>query len=336
MALAACGGSGDDPVGVVIGANEESLRVFADTNGDGLGDQDLADVLARGDTVTAREVAEASLIESFPDGGSYSSVDGTLAFAGDGDDLLVTFGPKGDRTTVRVVDAASIIGNQVVINDSGFYFDLFVQGDRDIADLLDDTAGNGYSIRTGLFYADDLDDFGFQTRAVLGAETTDARLATLGTDSATATYGGVASIEVRRADAGFRTFNANVFGDLDMNADFGEGTISGRLDNINLSVRTDFNEETEMWGSETSDPVAGALILNETTFSINGFSGSVSPNMTLTGDDPGLAAISTGVDYSGAFFGPQAEEVGGTISGGGSFEGTDYLAIGSFRAEEVE
>ena len=318
--LAACGSSADGTI--VISAEEEALRIFAEDAGD------IADVLASEGRLAAREVSEATWRENYATEGSdgaYTSVDGVVEIEGDGDDLLVTFAIAGDPSpdVIRIVDAASIDEGFVTIDTEGLFFDLFVGGGLTIADLLDDTSGSGYARRIGIYYGQSGDGFGLQTETVFGTETTDAMIADLGMTDAVATYDAFGQIRIRRDDADWNIFNANLSGDISMEADFGAGTVSGEMGNLFFE---EFAGNTEVDDFE----VDGSIIMNETSIQANAFGGSLSADAALTDDDPGIGSVVAGVGYSGAFYGPEAEEIGGTFAGGGSYEGQGYLAIGTF------
>lgn len=325
MTLANCGSNGD---GKLISAEEELLRVFADTDGDGLGNQDFADVLDADGELVARRVSLASWREDYPGNGSYMTLDGTLRIQGDGDDLLVTVDDgNGTLDTIRIVDARSITASNVTIDNGDLFFDMFVGNGLEIGDLLDSSVGNGYAFRVGVYYTNRLrgNEFGSELRAVMGAETQDAMIGDLHDASATASYSGFGAIDVRRADAGWNIYNGNISGDVDMTADFGASTISGAMSNL-------FYEERA--GSTVTDSygVAGSILMDEAKIKDNAFKGTLSADAALAADDDGIATVAGSVGYSGAFYGPQAEEVGGTFQGSGSFEGTDYLASGAFTA----
>ena len=328
LLLAACSSSsGSDPL---ISASEEALRVFADT---GTGTQDVADVLASGGTLTAREVSEASWRENYAgdeplSGEGYNFVDGSFSMEGDGNNLLVSFLKPGDtdETTIVIENAATLEGNSFRLEGEGIFFDVFVRGGLELADLLNDTIGSGYLVSGGVYYNEGGDGFALQTEFIIGTETTDDMIAQLGLDNTSATYFGSSQIRIRRDDVDWSTYNANVYGDLEMDADFAAQTVSGNLTNL-------FYEEFVGPDPDDEYPIDGSLILNETSIQANAFSGSMSADAVLIGDDPGLAAVGSLATYSGAFYGPDANEVGGTITGSGSFEDQGYLIQGTFTGQ---
>ena len=104
-----------------------------------------------------------------------------------------------------------------------------------------------------------------------------------------------------------------------MTANFGAGEVSG--------VMSNFVAEDE-FGDQALD---GTVAMNTATFTQNGFKG------TLTADDAfgaGGVTIDPTSTYSGAFYGPSAEQVAGVINLTGS-DGTDgFNGIGYFIGQK--
>lgn len=150
---------------------------------------------------------------------------------------------------------------------------------------------------------------------VIGTETKAAALE----GKANATYTGTASAFATNTTTG----NLVLYnGTANLSADFGASTISGSVGGITYM-------DTASCGSGTcaTGAVAGAIAMNETSISGNGFTGA----LTGSGD---LASVNGG--YTGKFYGPNGEEVAGTISGtADSFygSGTDSI-IGGFSTVE--
>ena len=140
----------------------------------------------------------------------------------------------------------------------------------------------------------------------------------------TATYSGKAHV-LARASSGYTSFNAStmqVESDVKMTANFINGTVNGSLINIRS-------------GPESTNPVVltsnpGTILMNNAPISGNGFSGTVTPDSTFasTASNP---TISSGT-YSGNFFGPAADEVGGTLSLTGTNTSGAFNANGVFTA----
>ncbi|PUB11854.1 hypothetical protein DFP92_11297 [Yoonia sediminilitoris] len=342
FALAACGGSSggnggdvgdvDDvgssdvgDVGFVISSEEQVLRVFAE----GVGD--VSDVLASDGSLSARSVSLATTLETYTgfDVGTNELVEGSLRFEGDGDDLLVTFSTTGDPTptTVRIVGAASLDDDQVVIDNPDMYFDLFVGNGQTFADLFDSTTGSGYAVRVGLYFQDGDDNFGLSGRGVIGTETTDMIMEQLAIDGGSASYSGYGSVELRQTDATFNGFNGFVDGNVALVADFGAGEISGEMTNLFYQFRTGPVVD------ETGNPDGSILFNNASLGDVNGFQGTMSASPALRAANDQIADIADGLTYSGAFYGPAAEEVGGAIEGGPTTIGEDsFVSNGFFTA----
>lgn len=323
ISITACSSGSGNNAGL-ISASEQKTRVFADTNGDGVGDQDFGVVLNDNTkSLVAREVSESSWLEEF--GKGYSPLDGSLSIKGEGDDLLVTIPDgQGSTTTVRIVNARAITTNSVRIDTrstGGYIFDMFLGKNKSIGELL--TPGTGYSVPIGIFYTKGGASKGFETRSIIGTETTDARIDALRNSSAIATYNGFGSINIRKVDQDWQAFNSHVQGDVAMTADFGAGSVSGTMTNL-------FYEERAGNTVTASSNPNGSVIMNPATIQANAFKGALSPDSTLLADSPDLANTAGQLGYSGAFYGPQAQEISGTMSGSATVNGQDYLAMGRF------
>lgn len=327
LLVAACGGGGSDSPSTsaaatpsLISADEEVMRLFSDTAGD------IADVIASGGVpLVAREVSEASWREDFGGGGSHTPIDGALSIEGDGNDLLVTIGEKGGPSYVyRIVNAAAI-------NDSEFRFSapgggsffMFISGSVTFADLFDAGAPSGFVRRMQVFYSPPGEDFGLESRVVMGTETRDSVISDLAGLNATATYNGRANVAIRDAGLGFPQFNGFLTGNLDMTADFGRRKVSGVVNDLTLEL-----DGTSVTPSVTNP--AGAIALDETDIVQNAFSGGMTPDAALQASNSDLAAFADSGTYSGAFYGPNAEEIGGTMTLDANVNGTRFLGIGNF------
>lgn len=320
--LAGCGGGSGNGAPGLITPDEEATRMFSDTSGD------IADVIASGGpALVAREVSEATWRETYPDSGTYEIIDGVFSIEADGNDLLVTIGEEGGQTYVyRVVDAASIDSDQITIEGPDGYFDLFISGGGTFSDLFDSDIGSGYARRIGLYFSPDGENFGYETRSIIGTETRDEVIADLAGEDATAVYNGRANISLRRADLGWQGYNANLNGDLEMLADFGAGEVSGSIGNLYL-------EEREGPDVVYSDDQAGSIILEAAAIQQNAFQGNMSSDAILTAANPDLADFADSGIYSGAFYGPNAEEIAGTMLFDTTVNGFPLLGIGHFQGD---
>jgi hypothetical protein len=113
-----------------------------------------------------------------------------------------------------------------------------------------------------------------------------------------------------------------------LTANFGGANprVSGTVDTIN--VRVD--------GTETAfsnEGVAGNLLLNTATINGNGFAGTMSADPTLAANSPMVGAVATGT-YSGAFYGPNAEEIGGSMQGPDPVGTSDFIGFGYFIGQQ--
>ena len=80
-------------------------------------------------------------------------------------------------------------------------------------------------------------------------------------------------------------------------------------------------------GASERDDLAGEVNFDAAAFEVNTFVGSVSGNTDLA--EAGLT-LNDDAEYNGAFFGPNAEEVHGVVSGTGVLDGEDINVIGHF------
>jgi hypothetical protein len=281
-----------------------------------------------GPPLVAREVSEATWRENYDGSGSYELIDGEFSIEAEGADLLVTIGEEGGQVyTYRIEDAALIDnGDNITIDGPDGYFDLFISGGGTWADLFDPDFASGYARRVGLYFSPDGEEFGYETRSIVGTETTDSMIADLAGQNATATYSGRSNISIRQADAGWPTFNGNLSGDLDMEADFGAGQVSGTMSNLFLELR-------QGQTVDFSDNQVGTINLEAAAIQKNAFQGGMSPDAVLTADNSDLAVFVDSGTYSGAFYGPNAEEIAGTMIFDAPVGDTTYLGIGNFAAD---
>ncbi|MDJ1017538.1 MAG: transferrin-binding protein-like solute binding protein [Paracoccaceae bacterium] len=337
MALGACSTTAvdEDPL---ISASEEVLRVFADTNEDGTPDQDLADFLAGGGEVVARQVSEASWTETSSANPVFEHVDAEVSVQGDGDDLLVTFNAVGNAAprVVRIVDASALDSDVAILSTDDFSFNMGLSQGVTFADLL---AGGGgiAAVRFGIILEEEGDGFKLQTRGLVGVETQDSMIADLGTAGTIASYTGGGGIDVRQVSTEWETWNANLQGDVSLTADFGAGTVSGSLTALDYQIREDRLPGGD-WTNEETGALAGSILLDDADIQDNAFAGSLSADAALLGNAalPDFASAAGGFGYSGAFYGTDADVVGGTFSGTGTVGDTDYIGIGVFSADAVD
>jgi hypothetical protein len=156
--------------------------------------------------------------------------------------------------------------------------------------------------------------------AIVGAETRDTALPTLGT----ATFTAGARLDVYPT-AGFvnnTDSRTRINSDVSMFADFGGGTISGKMTDI--AIRRP--------GEASFTPRPGTWAMEEAPFAVNGFTGKLTPDADYLAASPG-ATVDASSSYSGAFYGPGAEEVGGVLSiSGVGQNGLPFNGIGAFSA----
>ena len=314
MALSACGGGSTGPTAVEIAASEAALQIFASGTGD------IGDALNDGETLTARSVGAASILRTY-DGGSTEQVAPQVQIArnSSGELTLVVDGIAHDFVTAdRFVEPGGEVYGYDDCDSGNSCFSLFSwSGEIDEAVA----SGNGYASAFTYYFETEDSPTGTSGYFVVGTETRDADLPDMGT----ATFEGYAVVNVVPTD-GFTDFGdqrERLRGDVEMNVGFADGTISGVMDNLTYRV-----------GRGSDDPVAGSIIMNEAVFDVNGYRGSLSLDETA---QAGFAEGATlDAEYSGAFFGPDAVETGGAISGSTSSADGDANLYGFFIASENE
>jgi hypothetical protein len=116
-----------------------------------------------------------------------------------------------------------------------------------------------------------------------------------------------------------KTHTSRVYGDLTLNADFGKGTISGTINKMQYRAP----------GTEYKDRVdyAGQLKMNEAKFTENGFQSSLSASSDFKD------TVKDGI-YSGAFYGPEAQQVAGTLRAIIVQDGVNQSALGHFKGDD--
>jgi hypothetical protein len=151
--------------------------------------------------------------------------------------------------------------------------------------------------------------------AVVGTETRTKDLAPL----VSATYSGRARMDAQ-PDTGWvdgQTSRTRIRSDMDLAANFSAGTISGALTNFTIQPP-----------GQAEGAVAGSVSMDATTLSGNGFAGNLTPDaafLTSLGANASMAGT-----YGGTFYGPAAEQVGGTLSATGSANGQSFNALGFY------
>jgi hypothetical protein len=303
------GGSGSvDSNLVQIDAAEEATRSFA-AKADG-STQDAGGALQDGETLTARKVGVIGQLLNYDTGetGPTSASVSITENAEGGHDVILNGQLLKFTAADRKVETDGSSNGYDISNSATSVFSSMLNRTGDLDDLLN--SGNGYAevlyVQTNQIVPGEPNTAAY---AVIGTETKDADLKAL----PTATYAGKARVDIVPA-TGFRSLGldrTSLRSDMTMTADFGKGEVSGSLTAITL----------EAPGTGTRAAVAGSLSLDKTTFDQNGFAGTVSPDATFIGN----AGLQSGSGtYSGAFYGPNAEEVAGTLG----FTGTEVGGSG--------
>ncbi len=172
-------------------------------------------------------------------------------------------------------------------------YGIFVQSD-DLQDFVDWTASCAYLIPIRSFYPEDRNIDVLRSFGVVGLRTP---VAAVNARSDVASYGG--GFLVGNYTAGTATINDRVtyFGTMNATVDFGAGQLSSGALDVTL----------EQLGNDPTTAATGSLTLSSAPLTNGGFT---------TGLRSGVAGltIQPGSTVSGRFYGPNAQEVGGTIT----------------------
>lgn len=316
IALTACGSSGG---GSVFQAPDlgSAARVFSDDTGD------AGDALAAGETLTARTVTTSAIRLDYND-----SRGGPTALVSN-PDLAIRLNDDGELTLIIEGQEQVFSAANYDPDDGGIIYGYFTEEECDTLDIcnnlfsfsgtLDEfkASGNGYHkiyiAQTNQLYGDGA--LNLRAYGAAGTETRDDALTSLGS----ASYSGRSRIDAYPT-SGFvdnGTTRTRLQSDVALDANFGAGTISGVMSNF----------ETRGPGEDDWTSIDGTIAMSSSSFESNGFQGNLTPDADWRAD---TNASLTGT-YSGAFFGPNAEEAAGGISASGTDDELgDFNAIGFF------
>jgi hypothetical protein len=313
LTLTACGGStssGSEVVGVTLPASEAALQVFATGTGD------LGDALAAGETLAARNVSSASILRIYDAKTSEPlNADVQIVQNADGELGLIVDGVRHNFTAAerKVEDDGKVYGYSADgSRTDGSFYNLFSEN-GEINEAI--ASGNGYASPFN-YYFDSGDGKGKHGFVVVGTETAAAGLPTTGS----AEFTGSSTINIFPAEnfTSFSEVRQRVRGDVTMDVNFLDSTISGAISDLKLRVP----------GSDDDNPVAGVISMEETGMNANGYRGDLIMNAA------GVAAFEIATSdigkYSGAFYGPGAEETGGAIVTTTKTEDGTYNGVGFF------
>ncbi|MDP3195418.1 transferrin-binding protein-like solute binding protein [Tabrizicola sp.] len=311
--IAACGGgSGSGGPGVTSrSGNSDADRVLAVEAGN------AAEALEAGATLKASQRASSGWTRTFDAATARLTADSTAS---------VTLNDEGGLDLTIGGQTIRFIASDLTEDGNGFELPDGTAGiwswdGESIADALDPAAGR-YSLVFD-YYSDNEDGTGRNGFLVVGTETADADLRAL----PTATYQGYARIRVAPT-TGFNDYAADVSearGDVTMVANFGAGTVSGAVTNM-AGRAPRLEDPTRTW-----TPFDGGLTMEQAAITGNGFTGAITAD---AGFAAAVGTIDAGSSYSGTFFGPGGEEVGGgiNVTGTGAEDGQGYLGFGHWRA----
>ena len=272
------------------------------------------EALAAGTTLKASQRASSGWTKDYVHETAALTGDTTASIRRNDDggvDLIV-----GDRIIVFTADDLLDGGFQLPDGSAG----IFSMNYNSIVEALDEDNGE-HSLGFDYYFNDEDGAGGRNSFAVIGTETADSDIETL----PTATYSGYAYLRVgpREDFTSFGDVVLDAKGDLSMTANFGAGTVSGEVTDMERKFPSNV-DPTRTW-----TPFTGALTLQTADIDGNGFTGAITSD---AGFNANFGTVNSGSTYSGTFFGPNAEQVGGGINGTGmSVDGTPWIGIGLFQ-----
>ena len=171
-----------------------------------------------------------------------------------------------------------------------------------------------YLIPMGFWY--DTETANPLRNAVIGLRTAAGDMPT---HDVTAFYEGDVRLQAREAEDSRDRIELD--SDLLLEADFADGTVSGTLD----GWRREIFRGDESLSDERLDGVV--YVIPETDITGNGFAGTLAEGANCVGCAEDITAT-----VNGGFYGPYAEEAGGTIRGTYTDGGVDHVIAGIFYA----
>lgn len=319
LVLCACGGSNststenDILAAAQIPESEQAARTFAD-NGDSI--EDLGAAIAGGAVLTSRSATTAGIDLGYDQSDQETEIVPTIIAVSEVTANSIKVSVDGVERVFGVGEEFLLEGEVVGYTydgDDGEFYNIFNLSGP-VSEI--GTTGNGWSAILLATSSPPGADRARRAFAVIGTETTDDAIPSL---TGTATYTGEGFINLFPAE-GFVNIGqsrTSILGDVTMNANFDNGGISGEM--TSLSMRSPGEEEAD---------IDGRFIFEEALFSENNFEGA----FAVDGDaaaETGLR-IDEGSTYNGAFFGPNAENVGATTTFTGTMNGEAVNGIGVF------
>lgn len=306
VALSACGSSSSSS-----SSSTPTTRQFADTAGT------ASKALDDGATLTAQAGGSSALNLNYATGDT-SLADASFALKKNADGEL-TFTVNGVEQAFTEADRSlfegQVFGYQIADEENDKFVGLYSYFGT--LDESLDTDNDRYLQIWG-YQSNQINNGPPDLRgyAVVGTETRPDALAAL----PSATYLGRARIDSYDT-TGFVQNNVSqtqVRSDLNMTANFGSGTISGQMTNFEVRGQ-----------DQPGVNIAGTISMDETSINGNGFSGTLTPDAALLAASQNSSLSGT---YGGSFYGPEGEQVGGTlaISGMGD-EGDSFVGAGFFE-----
>ncbi|MEO9466769.1 transferrin-binding protein-like solute binding protein [Sulfitobacter pontiacus] len=320
LSVAACGSSnGADKVIDVTDITEEAQakRTFAtDEDGDPV---DAGAAIASGKTLTARAVGVALQNLNYHTGETSTTTDVTASIKRNDDGALTV-----------TIDGEELAFTPADVNGEGDGYEVEVDGksaavynfNGPVEELL--TAGNGFAQVVNIFRSSENAEghvSGDSTFAILGTETADADLK----DLPKAQYSGRSRVNVV-PNSGFESNRESRFkvrSEVAMTADFGAGEVWGTIGNTTV-------EDPE---TGDIDSVGGTVSMDKSSFDNNGFAGTLTPDETFIDE---LDVVSLSGNYSGAFYGPDADEVAGVMTWDLVAPDRPLNGSGFFTADKVD
>ncbi|MCY3822330.1 MAG: transferrin-binding protein-like solute binding protein [Nitrospinae bacterium] len=236
----------------------------------------------------------------------------------------VTYVVRNQETSVHFVPG-DLITSETFRKQDGDFIHLLIEYNQ--FDFLQYVDVNGWIHHEG----DDVEMGSYWGYSVHGAQTAPENLPTTGS----ATYKGRFRADIWKADdssssTGRTRFQSSGDESLTLEANFGNGEISGRIEKL-LVRRPGESSYSSLADTNAIDISGGAIMGNAFTANWTG----EDTDMSSAHEDSVRGFSGT---MSGGFYGPAAEEVGGLLNGNRAATATtpDQIIIGGFGAKKME
>ena len=224
------------------------------------------------------------------------------------------------------------------VSDGGYQVTYVIDGDKQVIEFeapdpdnrrtAPGETANGRDFGLGLFRGDtftrdhvaivwtnvgcDECEYGMSSWSAVGDETAPERLQTLGS----ASYTGGMWAEMYPANGALSRNWRALFGDLELEADFAAGNISGLINDLEMQPsERESGIEDAPWANL---PASNSIRITDGRITDSQFMASWAGQDTDAAADPDMSMRGFSGDMAGAFYGPDGEEVAGVVGGAGN------------------